>query len=90
VIGEWSAALDHLTLLARIGESVPLGARHAVQAELRWACSRWATLTNHYSYSYPEDRARVLSEARAWATDHASEIEAVTTERKIHDTSTGR
>jgi hypothetical protein len=78
-ICEWAGALDHIDAAMRTGfvEPVPYATLGRVQRELRDLLNQWASATERLLRT-PEDDARMVEEACAYATAHQSEIDELT------------
>jgi hypothetical protein len=78
-ICEWATALDHIEVSMRTGfmDPAPYATLGRVQRELRDLLNQWSTVTERLLRT-PEDDARMVAEARVYATAHQSEIDALT------------
>lgn len=78
-IGEWAAALTHIEVSIAIGfvDPVPYATLGRVQRELRDLLNQWSSVTERLLRA-PEDDARMVEEARAYCTEHLSEIDELT------------
>lgn len=78
-IGEWATALDHIKVSISTGfiEPAPYATLNRVQRELGDLLNQWSSVTERLLH-YPGDDAVMVSEARAYCTEHESEIDALT------------
>lgn len=78
-IGEWSTALDHIEASIRTGfiKPVPYATLGRVRQELRDLLDQWALETERLVRFDTEDD-EIVQEARAYCTEHQSEIDALT------------
>lgn len=76
-IAEFATARDHFDALRRVGVRVPYSVKQGVDAILRSLCLTW-TRTLPGKPAYTEEH--VVKEARAYCTEHVSEIDDLTRE----------
>lgn len=78
-IGEWATALDHIKVSISTGfiEPAPYATLGRVQRELRDLLNQWSAVTERL-IRVPDDDAQMVAEARAYCTEHESEIDALT------------
>lgn len=74
-IGEWASALAHIEASIETGfiTPAPYATLGRVQRELRDLLNQWSAVTERLLRA-PEDDARMIEEARAFCTEHQSEL----------------
>jgi hypothetical protein len=74
-IAEYTTALDHLAALRQVQVPVPQGTVNRLESERRNLARLWWH-ANHGDPTWEDDRMeQVVTEARAWVTDHLPELE---------------
>jgi len=81
-IAEYATALDHLDALRLVQVPVPQGTYNRVVSERRNLARLWWQ-ANHGDPTWIDDRMeQVVTEARAWVTDHLPELEQLIESRR--------
>src|SRR5262245_31377618 len=81
-IAEWTTALDHLLALDRAGVAVPYAILGRIEQQRQEYLRMWWHAT-HGDPTWRHSRTeQVVTEARAWVTEHQSELDGVLNEKE--------
>lgn len=81
-IGEWTAALQHVEVLDSIGQPRLSVLRGRIERERAGLCQQWQHALGGTLFAL-DDVPAIVAEARAWATAHQQEIDALLNREEV-------
>lgn len=76
-IGEWTSALDHMNALAILGDDLAAEMHISIAIERDYLCAIWLVEVRGDGPCTPDEVPKIVEEARAFATQHQAEIDAL-------------